>query len=118
VRAAPLAEMPRDMATAVRLYETVTAVSRGFREEAELTGTFATAGLTPVRVRDLTRGVIPGVRRLHDYGLRYFASRRIRLMTRILPASLRRNAAGALLGPYLVEGSRPGREALAERGLR
>lgn len=113
VRAAPLTDMPEEMATAVRLFETVTAVSCGFREEAALTHAFTAAGLTPVRVRDLSRGVIPGLRRLHDYAQRYFASRHFQLATRLLPAALRRNAAGALLGPYLIEAPQPGLRYLA-----
>lgn len=118
LRTGPLDSMAPDMATAVRLYETVTTVSRGFRTEAELTGTLAGAGLTPIRLRDATRGTIPGVRRLHGYGLRYFRQRGIRLLTGVLPAELRRNACGALLGPYLVEGDRPGGPATAQPGLR
>lgn len=114
LRAAPLGAMAPAMATAVRLYETVTTVTRGFRTEAALIATLASAGLRPIALHDATRATLPGVRKLHGYGQRFFGRRSIRLVTALLPTELRRNACGALLGPYLVQGDPPH----AEPGLR
>jgi arsenite methyltransferase len=122
VRAAPLLSMSSDMATTVRLYESITAVTKGFRQPEEIRSAFGKAGLTAVHQRDLTLGVIPSVRQIHRYGQRYFDEGGIRLLTRAFPERLRRNAAGALLGPYLVEGVCPGSQPLLEaqrtQGLR
>jgi len=114
LRTAPLQAMAPAMATAVRLYETVTTVSRGFRTEAALAGATASAGLVPLALHDATRATLPGVRRLHGYGQRFFSRRSIRLLTAPLPTELRHNACAALLGPYLVQGDPPH----AEPGLR
>jgi SAM-dependent methyltransferase len=106
VRALPIKRMRADLATAVRLYEVSTAVTQGFAHEEDWTEAYCKAGLATHRVEDLTRSVMLGVRRLHRYGNRYFSDPFIRMATQVFPATLRRNAIGALLGPYLVEEAR------------
>jgi len=118
LRASPLSGMTQPMATAVRLYETTTTVSRGFRTEEELVGAFVGAGLAPIGITDATRATLPGVRRLYGYGRRFFQRRGIRLLTGLFPRELRRNACGALLGPYLVEGEHLVGMDLPRPGLR
>lgn len=106
-RTRPLAAMTPQMAQAVQLYEGVTAVTDGFRPLADWSAALQAAGLS-VTAEDLTAQTLPGVRRLHAYGQRYFNDWKIRLATRLFPRILRHNAIGALLGPYLVEGPNPG----------
>lgn len=103
MRAVPLADMHEEIATAARLYELTTAVSHGFAQAEDWTEAYCKAGLATHRIEDLTRSVMLGVRRLHRYGNRYFSDPLIRTATQGFPATLRRNAIGALLGPYLVE---------------
>lgn len=118
LRAAAPAAMAPAMLQAVRLYEAVTAVADGFRQEHELIAAYERGGLRLVALHDLTPGVVAGVRRLYRHGHRYFTNVGWRLATWLLPGRLRRNAIGALLGPYLVEGPTPGTGPLAGHGLR
>jgi arsenite methyltransferase len=108
VRTGPIHDMSAGIATALRIHEAVVAVSAGFRTREALTSALGRVGLVPQEMRDLTRGVLADTRRLHAHGLRYFTSPAIRIATAILPEALRRNACAALLGPYLVEGAKPG----------
>lgn len=115
-RTGPLQAMEPQMAQAVQLYEGVTAVEGGFRPLVDWTGALQAAGLQ-VSTEDVTAQTLPGVRRLHTYGWRYFNDWKIRLTTRLFPRILRHNAVGALLGPYLVEGPQPGASEPGATGL-
>jgi len=98
--------------TARRLYESVTAVGPGFAPLSLWQDACRDAGLADLIWVDLTDAVLPGVRRLYRAGLRYFSDWRVRLGARLLPLRLRRNAIGALIGPYLVEAPDNGPTAL------
>lgn len=98
--------------TARQLYESVTAVGPGFAVLADWQAACRAGGLDDLRWVDLTPAVLPGVRRLYRAGRRYFSDWRVRLGARLLPMRLRRNAIGALIGPYLVEAPDPARTAL------
>ncbi|MBW6506681.1 MAG: class I SAM-dependent methyltransferase [Rhodobacteraceae bacterium] len=117
-RAVPLVDMHEEIATAVRLYEVTTAVTQGFAHQQDWDEAYCKVGLVTQRVEDLTRSVMPGVRRLHRYGNRYFSDPLIRTATQVFPAALRRNAIGALLGPYLVEETRQSDADISSPALR
>lgn len=104
-RSSHFSALSNDMQLAAMLYEAVTAVQDDFGTAEEWTEAYLSAGLITQRLEDMSNETIPGLRRLHRYGARYFSDPVVRAATSPLPWALKANAVGALLGPYLIEGA-------------
>lgn len=98
-------DLSDDLQMAVKLYEAATAVHSGFGTKEQWSAAYAKAGLTTVRLDDLSPATVPGLRRTYRYGKRYFSDPVIRTATSFFPWALKANAVGALMGPYLIEGT-------------
>ena len=103
-RASNFSALSSDMQLAAMLYEAVTVVEDGFGAADAWGDAYMSAGLMTQRIEDMSHATIPGLRRLHRYGARYFSDTAVRAATAFLPWALKANAVGALLGPYLIEG--------------
>lgn len=116
-RASDFSALSHDMQLAAMLYEAVTVVQDGFGTAEEWTAAYISAGLLTQRLEDLSSATIPGLRRLHRYGARYFSDAVVRTATAPLPWALKANAVGALLGPYLIEGDFEGGKGITRPAL-
>lgn len=103
-RASKFSALSSDMQLATMLYEAVTVVEDGFGTADAWADAYMSAGLITQRIEDMSNEIIPGLRRLHRYGARYFSDPVVRTATAPLPWALKTNAVGALLGRYLIEG--------------
>lgn len=109
-RASDFPVLSHDMRLASMLHEVVTVVQDGFGTAEEWTEAYIPTGLVTQRLEDLSSATVPGLRRLHRYGARYFADAVVCTATAPLPWALKANAVAALLGPYLIEGDFEGVE--------
>ena len=116
-RVAGFSSLSSDMQLAAMFYEAVTVVEDGFGTADAWADAYMSAGLITQRLEDMSQATIPGLRRLHRYGARYFSDPVVRASTAPLPWALKANAVGALLGPYLIEGDFEGADGSAGPAL-
>lgn len=93
-----------DMKLATRLLEVGWSISQGYRTPAQWAAALKRAGLEMHRDRDETPYILPNLRKLQEYSLKFYNDWKVRAQTQIVPTLGRRNAVTALLMPYLFEG--------------
>lgn len=106
--ARPLADLDADMALATRLYWLGVAVTRPVPTAADWQAALRGAGLDARPPEDLTNAAAPGLKALSDRSRAILGRWKWRLILPFLPKYLKRNAATALLGPFVCYGPRPG----------
>ncbi|KPQ07287.1 MAG: Methylase involved in ubiquinone/menaquinone biosynthesis [Rhodobacteraceae bacterium HLUCCA12] len=95
----------QDMLLATRLLEVGWGISQGYRTPARWVEAMERAGLALHWDYDETAHILPNLRKLQDYSVRFYNDWKVRLQARILPTLGQRNAVTALLMPYLFEGA-------------
>jgi len=93
-----------EMLLASRLLEVGWSVSQGYRTIAQWSDALKRARLEVKRQKDETPYILPNLRKLQEFPLKFFNDWKIRLQARVVPALGQRNAVTALLMPYLFEG--------------
>lgn len=106
-------EVSAEMTQARRLLEVGWGISAGYRTPQRWRRALARAGLQLRRVQDETPYVLPNVRKLQEFGIRYFDDWKLRMQSRLLPRLGQRNAVTALLMPLLFEGQPDGKQPSA-----
>lgn len=93
-----------EMRLATRLLEVGWGISQGYRTPRQWIDAFERAGLELHWEYDETPFILPNLRKLQEYSLRFYNDWKVRLQARIIPSLGQRNAVTALLMPYLFEG--------------
>ncbi len=102
--------LPKQMATATRLYETSMAVTNGFIRTGAWEAALGRAGLLVDPTEDLAQDVQPGLARLQQMAIKALSDWKRRLAVKVMPKYLARNGISALLGPlvYRLDGQDTG----------
>jgi len=101
------AASPAALVTAARLYETTTAVTRGFHREGEWERALAAAGLVVAASDNITAKTHQGLARLNRRAVKAFVDPKWRLALRVMPRYLARNAVAGLVGYHVCFGDGP-----------
>ncbi len=94
-------ELPKEMALITRLYEISMAVTHGFIRTGKWEASLERAGLVVDQTQDLAHDVQPGLKHLHDMGVKTLSDWKTRLAIKVMPPYMSRNAIAALFGPYV-----------------
>ncbi|MCC5971903.1 MAG: class I SAM-dependent methyltransferase [Pararhodobacter sp.] len=93
-----------DMLLATRLLEIGWGISQGYRTPAQWFAALKRAGLEMHWDYDETAHILPNLRKLQEFSVKFYNDWKVRLQARIVPTLGQRNAVTALLMPYLFEG--------------
>ena len=93
-----------EMRLATRLLEVGWGISQGYRTPRQWIEAFERAGLELHWEYDETPFILPNLRKLQEYSLKFYNDWKVRLQARIVSPLGQRNAVTALLMPYLFEG--------------
>ncbi|WP_333828082.1 class I SAM-dependent methyltransferase [Pararhodobacter sp.] len=93
-----------EMRLATRLLEVGWGISQGYRTPQQWVDSFRRAGLELHWDHDETPYILPNLRKLQEYSLKFYNDWKVRLQARIVSSLGQRNAVTALLMPYLFEG--------------
>lgn len=100
----PTAGHSEEMHLATRLLEVGWGISQGYRTPQQWLDAFERAGLELHWEFDETPYILPNLRKLQEYSLKFYNDWKVRLQARIVSSLGQRNAVTALLMPYLFEG--------------
>lgn len=93
-----------EMRLATRLLEVGWGISQGYRTPQQWLDAFNRVGLELHWDHDETPFILPNLRKLQEYSLKFYNDWKVRLQARIVSSLGQRNAVTALLMPYLFEG--------------
>lgn len=93
-----------EMLLATRLLEVGWSVSQGYRTSDQWAAALERAGLEVRRDVDETPFILPNLRKLQHFSLKFFNDWKIRLQAKVVPPLGQRNAVTAILMPFLFEG--------------
>jgi len=100
----PGAAHSEEMKLATRLLEIGWGISQGYRTPAQWAAALKRAGLEMHWDHDETPFILPNLRKLQEFSIKFYNDWKIRLQAKIVPTLGQRNAVTALLMPYLFEG--------------